>query len=193
MAEHVRVSHEGMSELVRMTRDQYLHLSEASGAMCSGGLNNIGAFSGFLSLFKDTYAEALTAVGDGLEKAMTGAQRASANIADCRAAYAERDADIEKKMTRIRMVLECGPGTTYEGPPGEYALPGALTRAADAYGALGDVVGEAKHVKKPELAGPLTAPISATTAFLDFVNDAQDLGEATDHLDSYQEFEEQHP
>jgi hypothetical protein len=115
MTDDVQVSWQGTQQLVSLTNDQYLNLSEASGFTCAGQLANTGAFSGFLGVFKGTYEEALEAVTGSLDQALTGAKALSDRIADVRELLHRTDQGVSELHTRLEASVSCQPYTPGDG------------------------------------------------------------------------------
>lgn len=189
MSDEVQVSWQGTQDLVRITRDQYLNLSDASGFMCSAQLANTGAFSGFLSLFKGNYQDALDAVTESLNDAMTGAQRLSERIADAREDLRRTDGSVEALHTRLEDQVSCQsyvPGSSGDIPQ----VPDNLVNANNLL----------THVPTP-MSGPAAPGIIAThaestpAAPLDLVDNtaslidnANDMGDGLDHAEDADDF-----
>lgn len=189
MGDQVSVSWQGMQQLIDLTRDQYLNLSEASGFMCSGQLANTGAFSGFLGIFRGGYEDALAAVNDGLSDAMTGAQDLSTRIADVRDDLRHTDGGVEQIHTRIEATVSCR--GYVPGSPGDFPeVPDGLIN-------LNNVLDIDMPMDGPEPPGWVPGgstgdPLDVVDNTMETIKNAQDMGQGTEHADDADDYIEEH-
>jgi hypothetical protein len=193
MTDEVRVSWQGTQELVQLTHDQYLNLSDASGFMCSAQLSDTGAFSGFLSLFKGTYQEALDAVTASVNDAMTGAQRLSDRIADAREHLRQTDHNVETLHTKLEEQVGCQSYTPGSGDD----IPQVPDNLVNANNLL-------DHVETPMSGPPVpdfvqhhagstpAAPLDLIDNTASLIDNASDTGDGMDHADDADDFVEAH-
>ncbi len=183
MTDEVRVSWQGTQELVAMTNDQYLNLSDASGFMCSAQLANTGAFSGFLSIFQGTYQDVLDTVTNSLNDAMTGAQRLSERIADAREHLRETDHAVEAMHTKLEEQVAC---QSYVPGPGGADVPQVPDNLVNVNNLFGNIETPMDGPKLPSFvpghddASP-ASPLDLVDNTASLAGNASDTGEGLDH------------
>ncbi|GAA2155067.1 hypothetical protein GCM10009844_41760 [Nocardioides koreensis] len=185
MNDQVAVSWQGMDQLVSMTRDQYLNLSEASGFICSAQLGNTGAFSGILGLFKGSYTSALETVTDSLDKAMTGARELSARIGDVREDLRGTDSGVAELHTRINAAVECQ-GYVPGSGGGVPQLDDQVVNANDLADAPWHMTGPRPPGWVPE--ATLNSPLGLVDATMSMADNADNTGQGLDHDDDIDDY-----
>lgn len=190
MGDDVAVSWQGMQQLIDLTRDQYLNLSEASGFMCSGELNNVGAFSGFLSVFRGTYQNALDTVTDSLNDAMDAAHRLSTTIGDVRDDLRATDTGVGQLNTRIEAAVTSQPYTPGDGGGG---FPQVNDQVVNVNNNI-DVDWPMPGPKPPGWVpgGSVGDPLDMVDNTASMIDNASNMGEGRDHIDDADDFIEEH-
>ncbi|MFC4783646.1 hypothetical protein ACT8ZV_04180 [Nocardioides sp. MAHUQ-72] len=193
MADEVKVSWQGMEQLVSLTNEQYLNLSEASGFTCSGQLANTGAFSGFLSLFRGSYQDALDAVTASLDDAMTAAKALSDRIGDVRDDLRHTDHGVEVLHARLETQVECQGYSPGDGGGDVPQLPDnlvSLNNQLDVDTPMsGPPVPDFVH---QHAASTPAAPLDLVDNTLSLMDDANGMGDGLDHADDADEYVHQH-
>lgn len=189
MNDQVSVSWQGMDQLVSMTRDQYLNLSEASGFTCAGGLNNTGAFSGFLGFFRGAYEEALATVTDSINEAMDAAQRLSTTIDDVRADLRATDTGVAELHSRLEARVECQgyfPGRAGDIPQ----INDQVINANDLFDNGVPLNGPKPPSWIPE--ANTNSPIDLADNLMSLAEDADATGSGLDHAEDADDYIEEH-
>lgn len=189
MAGDVQISWQGTAELVRLTNEQYLNLSEASGFLCSAQLANTGAFSGFLRLFQGSYSEALDTVTDSIGNALTGAKRLSDRIADVRDDLRHTDHGVAALHSRLEGEVSCQPYTPGSGGTDLPEVPGVVTNLNNVLDTDTPLTGPTPPSWVP---GASTGdPLDLVDNTLGLMDDAQGMGEGLDHAEAADEYVEE--
>lgn len=172
MGDEVEISWQGTRQLVQMTNEQYLNISEASGFLASGGLSNTGAFTGLLSIFRDAYEEAYQTVADSLGESVQAAKDLSDTIAAVRSDLRARDTGVEELMTGLEG--DVTDGEAYVPPSGLPELPMPVTRLNE----LASVDWPLPGPKPPGWVPTAStgAPIEVVDSVLGLAGTANDLG-----------------
>lgn len=190
MTDQVSVSWQGMSQLVSLTRDQYLNLSEASGFMSSGELDNVGAFSGFLGVFRGTYQSALDTVTDSLNEAVDAANRLSTTIGDVRDDLRATDAGVEQLNTKIEAQVSCQGYTPGDGGGDFPQVPDQVVNLNNNLDTDWPMPGPKPPGWVP---GASTGdPLSLIDNTASMIDNAQDMGEGSDHIEDADDYIEEH-
>lgn len=189
MNDQVTVSWQGMDQLISLSRDQYLNLSEASGFMCSGQLANVGAFSGFLSIFRGTYQDCLDTVTESLNQAMDGAKELSDRIGSVRDDLRRTDHGVSELHTRLTARVECQGYVPGPGSDGIPQLPDNLVHLNSALGIDTPMNGPEVPFFEP---GSTASPLDLVDNTGSLVEDASSMGEGLDHADEADDYIEEH-
>ncbi|MDN4162854.1 hypothetical protein [Nocardioides abyssi] len=188
MSDEVAISWQGSRQLVQMTSEQYLNLSEASGFMAQGGLADTGAFTGLLSLFRDAYQEAYETVSASLDTSVESAKELSDTIAAFRADLRARDSGVEELMTGLEG--DVTDGEAYTPPSGMPELPMPVTRINDMAGVDWPMPGPKPPGWVPT---PSTgAPIELVDSLLGMAGSANDLGTGMSTEEDIDDFLDRH-
>lgn len=189
MGDQVQVSWQGMRQLVTLTNDQYLNLSEASGFMCTGQLNNSGAFSGFLGLFRGTYEDALATVTESIGNAMDAAKKLSATIDDVRADLHETDTDVSVLHTKLDAQVGCQSYVPGQGG-GVPQVPDNLVNANNVLDFDTPMTGPRNPWWIP---GASTGdPLDLADNLMSLAENADGMGSGLDHGDEADDYVEEH-
>jgi hypothetical protein len=189
MADDVQVSWQGMHQLISLTKEQYLNLSEASGFMCSAQLSNTGAFSGILGMFKGSYSSALDTVTNSLNEAMTGAQRLSDRIGDVRDDLRATDTGVAELHTKLDVKVESQPYVPGSGG-GVPQLPDQLVNANDAANIPWAMTGPKPPDWVPE--SNVNSPLGLVDATMSMADNANGTGQGLDHDEDIDDYVEEH-
>lgn len=191
MGDEVRVSEQGVRQLVGAAHEQYLNLSEASGFTAQAGLGSTGAFSGFLGVFRSEYEAAYGALTEALDSATDGARELSRRMDLALTDILSTEARVERDLDRIRTSVTAAEEATI--PAASDAVPGVPTPV----GHLNTIVKVPWHLpgpQPPEWAGEATtaAPIGLVSETAGMINQASDTGDALSADDDIDEFLEEH-
>lgn len=191
MGDEVRVSEQGVRQLVSAAHEQYLNLSEASGFTVQAGLGNTGAFSGFLNAFRGSYEDAFGALTESLDSAVVGARELSRRMDLALTDILSTETRVERDLDRIRTAVTAAQEVTL--PAAGDAVPGVPTPI----GHLNTIVKVPWHMegpRPPEWAGEATtaAPIGLVSETTGLINHASDAGDALSTDDDIDEFLEEH-
>ena len=191
MGDEVRVSEQGVRQLISAAHEQYLNLSEASGFTGQAGLSNTGAFSGFLYAFRGSYEGAFGALTEALDSATVGARELSRRMDLALTDILSAEARVERDLDRIRTAVTAAEEVTL--PSASDAVPGVPTPV----GHLNTIVKVPWHMEgtpPPEWAGEATtaAPLGLVSETAGLINNASDTGDALSADDDIDEFLEEH-
>ena len=185
MSDQVEVSWQGIQQLIDLTRDQYLNLSEASGFMCSGQLNNTGAFSGILGMFKGSYESALQTVTKSLDDAMTGSRDLSELIGEVRDHLRDIDSGVGVLHTTINATVECQPYVPGQG--------GGVPQVNDQVVNANDLVNLPWDMPGPKPPGwvpdaNVSSPLGLVDATASMADNANSTGDGLSHDDDIDDY-----
>lgn len=186
MADEVSISWQGMGEIIGAARDQATATGRASGFLCDAGLNDTGAFSGVLALFKGTYEDALSSVNEGMAQAMTGTDDLASLLTAIRDDLRASDEAVAALHTTIAEQVSCQAYVPGDGGPPQ--LPGIPQPVLDG-AAL------SPQVTVPHTDGwrsPLGSPVDVLDEGTKLVEHGQDLGTALDDGREMDEFVDEH-
>ncbi|WP_068105580.1 hypothetical protein [Nocardioides dokdonensis] len=191
MGDEVRVSEQGVRQLVSAAHEQYLNLSEASGFTCQAGLADTGAFSGFLGVFRSDYEAAYGALTEALDSAMTGTRELSRRMDHALSDILATETRVERDLDRIRTAVTAAEEVTL--PTASDAVPGVPTPVGH-LNAIADVPWHMEGPQPPSWAGEAStgAPISLVGETTGMINNASDTGAALSTDDDIDDFLEEH-
>lgn len=202
----IEVNYDGMRVLRQSAEHQATYLRSIQ-SFVNSGCSNTEAFSGFLSLFKGQYSDALSDVKETLQKGPQTADAVATNIRSNVRTYRTRDiqaaADLRGITPEIKAIGlpsfgPAGPMSTTGGPP----VSAGEKHGADGTGAVVTVANEGgrqmmPHIPKnpwddgPKGLNPLS-PISLIGEGQGTVQATQSGIEAGEDIDDYDEFEKKH-
>lgn len=185
MSGEVSVSWHGMQQLVDLTHEQYLNLSEASGFTCTGQLANTGAFSGILGIFKGSYTSALDTVTHSLGEAMTGARDLSALIGSIRDDLHRTDHGVSVLNTTINASVECQAYVPGQG--------GGVPQVNDQVVNANNLADVEWHMPGPRPPGWVPDPnlnsvVGLADATMSMADNANGTGQGLDHDDDIDDY-----
>lgn len=185
MGDQVSVSWQGMQQLIDLTHEQYLNVSEASGFLCSAQLGNTGAFSGILGLFRGSYTSALETVTSSLDDAMTGARDLASLIGSVRDDLRGTDADVSEMHTTINATVSCQGYVPGQG--------GSVPQVDDQVVNANDVADVPWQVPGPKPPGWIpeanaNSPLGLADATMSLADNANSTGQGLDHDDDIDDY-----
>ncbi|NYD56176.1 hypothetical protein BKA08_000414 [Nocardioides marinisabuli] len=191
MGDEVRVSEQGVRQLVSAAHEQYLNLSEASGFAAQAGLGDTGAFRGILGLFRGTYEDAWAALSQALDEGLQDAQELSVRMDAALEDLLATDHHIQRDLDLIR--TDVTDADEVHLPAGGDPIPGTPTAVSH----LNTITSTPWHLPGPQpptWAGESTtgAPVSLASETASMAGHASDTGDAMTTDDDIDDFLEEH-
>lgn len=207
MGQEVHVSFRGMSQYVRLCREQQRFVEKVED-LVNGSCANFGAFAGFMALFAGAYQDAHCTVATHVRTAASAAGELGESIADTRADFRSTDDGVTNDLDGVRVGVECAPSPGVAGPDGAGpGMPGPIKTVNAGLGLTATTASMAPHLpqhlvdglpgRTPPLddAGIRGLPndgVGIVTQSLDTIAAAQSIGQAQDDEVRYEEFEDMH-
>ncbi|MBM6399174.1 hypothetical protein [Phycicoccus sonneratiae] len=207
MTGHIEVDYAGMDALATAGADQRRYL-RAVKVFVERGCSDVGAFSGFMAIFRGDYTDALSTAQEGLETGPASARRVAHTVRANARTYHDRDIEAADGLRGLELeVRRVGLPTVGLPSPvplagGEPGISKGEKNLAMGTGGLIDVMNEAgkqhfPHVPQnpwddgPKGLNPLS-PIDLIGEGQSTVEIAQSGNDAGNDLDDYRDFERKH-
>lgn len=192
----IEVSFPGLRQLIGASREQYLNVVEVEGFLGAADLTSTGGFTGLLGMFKAEYAEAATAVTDGLAAATTSAEDLRKSLRDCLDSYTEREVRVTERMGRLTVTHSCSTGMP--GGPGGSVLPEVNPHLVAGNNLFDlDLPGDLPPAPDvdpypfDDLNPSAGDPLDLVDQLVNLVNNADGLGDGTEHAEQADDFIEE--
>ena len=206
MSGEILVNYDGMRALAAAGDAQRTYL-EGVRTFVNGSCSDVGAFSGFMSVFRGSYSDALDSVGVGLHRGPLAAQRVAGTIRANVQTYRERDiatstvlAGLQTEITNVGLptIGPAQPVALFPGDGGPIVDPGEkyLSNATGTAVTVGNEGGRLLHPHVPahpwddgpKGLNPLS-PIALVSEIESGVDTTQSGIEAGEDEQDYEDFE----